>query len=54
MKRLSSQGGTMMVLKIMKIWTLFEKEKQVEDMDSPQKGITCQRHEPSSDKGEAS
>ena len=41
-----------MVLQMMKIWTFFENEEQVEVMDSPQKGKTGRRHEPSSDKGE--
>ena len=36
---------------IMKIWTLFRKKEQVEDMDSPWKGRTSQRYEPSSNKG---
>ena len=35
-----------------KIWTLFGKEEQVKDMDSPHKGRTYQNYEPSSDKGE--
>ena len=28
-----------MGLQMMKIWTFIEKEEQVEDMDSPRKGI---------------
>ena len=35
----------------MNIWTLFKKEEQVEDMDSPLKGRIGQRYEPSSNKG---
>ena len=45
--KLSFQEG------MMKIWTLFRKEEQVEDMDSPVKGITGRRYEPSLNKGEA-
>ena len=43
--KLSLQEG------MMKIWTLFEKEEKFEDMDSPWKGRTGRRYEPSSDKG---
>ena len=43
----------MMVLQMMKIWTFFGKEEQVKDMDSPQKGETGRRYEPSLDKGGA-
>ena len=35
----------------MNIWNFFEKEEQVKDMDSPQKGRTSPRYEPSSNKG---
>ena len=38
---------------MMNIWTLFEKEEQFEDMESPRKGRIGQRYEPSSDKGGA-
>ena len=36
----------------MKIWTLFGKEEQVEDMDSPQKGRIGRRYDPPQTKGE--
>ena len=42
-----------MILQMMKIWTFFEKEEEVEDMDSSWKGIRGRRHEPFSKKGEA-
>ena len=38
---------------MMKIWNLFRKEEQVEDMDSPRKGRIGWIYEPSSDKGGA-
>ena len=34
----------------MKIWTLFGKEEQVEDMDSPRKGRTSRRYGLSSER----
>ena len=33
-----------MELQMMKIWTFFEKEEQVEYMESPRKGETGQRY----------
>ena len=39
-----------MGLQMMKIWTFFEKEEQVEVRDSPRKGRTGRRYEPSLDK----
>ena len=42
-----------MGLQMMKIWTFFEKEEQVEDMDSSRKGIRGRTHEPFSKKGGA-
>ena len=36
-----------------KIWTFFGKKEQVKDMNSPCKGGTGRRHEPSLDKGGA-
>ena len=43
-----------MGLQMMNIWTFFEKEEQVEDIESPQKGRTGRRNEPFSEKGGAS
>ena len=40
-----------MELQMMKIWTFFEKEEQVEYMEYPKKVGTIRRHEPSLDKG---
>ena len=37
----------------MNVWTLFKKEEQFKDMDSPWKGRIGRRYKPSSKKGGA-
>ena len=43
----------MMGPQMMKMWTLFKKEEQVEDMEYHRKRRTGRDYEPSSDKGGA-